>query len=114
MSYLFVKDLRGKQLYIPKSQFQFTEQMKIYISNIHPHIDPYTINMCVDGTYLTQFDKLPIDKCIYIWQDYSKLQKYKVSDVFEALAQINGVLYTINNNYLNDSDSEESFYSLSD
>lgn len=105
--YLF-KDLRGYFIYVPDECFSFVEQLKIYISNVHPHIEPYLICVCVDGVMLNRFDRLPNKKTIHVWQKYQK-EKYKVSDVFDALLQINGVCYTP----FSDSDSDsDSFHSI--
>ena len=66
--YYTIKDLRSKTIYVPIKTFQFVEQLKIYISNIYHHINPYEIVVCVDGIFLQKFEKLPSDKIIHIWQ----------------------------------------------
>ena len=105
---VIIKDLRGYIIYIPYHTFDFVEHLKIFINSIYTHIEPYLIRVCYNGVYLNQFDKLPKNKIIYVWQIMKLSNKYKVSDVFDALSQINGVSYT---NLYSDSDSEESFYS---
>lgn len=120
---LFFKDLRGKVVTIPSSTFSFAEELKIYICKVYTHIEPYTVRICVDGIFLNKLDKLPQNKIIYIWQTCS-IQKYKVSDVFDALSQINGVFYSetcnlmFNYNYytsdVESSDSDDSFHSANE
>ena len=115
---LYFRDLGGNMIVIPSSTFSFVEELRIFISNIHTHIEPYTVRLCIDGVFLNKLDKIPKNKVIHIWQTYSA-QKYKVSDVFDALSQINGVFYSdtldlaFHSNYeLESSDSEDSFYSV--
>ena len=91
-----IKDLRGYSLFIPHNTFAFVEELRIFIASIHPHIDPYTIMVCTNGIFLDTFDKLVSDTEIFIWQKQNKDSNdktYKVSDVFDALSQINGVSY---------------------
>ena len=108
------KDLRGYSLFIPHNTFTFVEEMRIFIAGIHPHIDPYTIMICSNGRYFDTFDKLLSDNEIYVWQKMNKDdEKYKVSDVFDALSQINGVSYKDNEDD-ESSDSDDSFYSIPD
>lgn len=105
---IIIKDLRGYIIYIPSHTFDIVEHLKIFINSVYSHIEPYLIQVCCNGVYLNQFDKLPKNKIIYVWQIMKLSNKYKVSHVFDALSQINGVSYT---NVYSDSDSEESFYS---
>ena len=109
MHYIF-KDLRGKWSLVSHKSFTIVEELRIYISSIYPHINPYTIRVCVKGVFLSQFDKIPMNEVIYIWQSKDNSTNYKVSDVFDAISQINGVFYTTDES----SDSEDSFHSAPD
>ena len=107
------KDLRGCSLFIPHNTFVFVEELRIFIASIYPHIDPYTIRVCSNGTFLDTFDKLVSDTEIYIWQKKNMDcddKTYKVSDVFDALCQINGVSYGKIDE--ESSDSDDSFHSI--
>ena len=111
MVYIF-KDLKGQSICIHTECISFVEELKIAIHNINRHIEPYEIQVCVDGTFLKKLDKLPQNKIIHIWQKYNHNEKYKVSDVFDALSQIHGVFYNHNSFFYSSDDSEESFYSI--
>ena len=113
MIYIF-KDLKGQSLSIDTKSISFVEELKIAIHNIHHHIEPYEIQVCVDGTFLQKLDKLPSNKIIHIWQKYNQTEKYKVSDVFDALSQIHGVFYNHNSFFYASEyeSSEDSFYSI--
>ena len=112
MVYIF-KDLKGQSIYVDEKSISFVEELKIAIHNIAHHIEPYEIQVCVDGLFLQKLDKLPSNKIIHVWQKYNQNEKYKVSDVFDALSQIHGVLYN-HNSFCSSSDydSDESFYSI--
>lgn len=115
MKYIHIKNLSGKSIYIPQSTFSSTYDMKMYICNIYTYIEPYRIRVCINGLFLDNLDKLSTNSIIHVWQLVSNDTRYRISDVFDALAQINGVLYTYNFSELcNCSDSDESFYSANE
>lgn len=115
MEYYICRDLRGNTLYVPSNEIKIVEHLRIFICNKKPHIEPYNIKVCMDGKFLTQFDKLKTSIPIHIFQKYHSGQSYKVSDVFDALDQIHGVIYNIElktDDSDSDSDSTDSFFSI--
>ena len=106
-SYYTCKDLRGYTIYIPTDEIKIVEHLRIFICNKKPHIEPYNIKVCMDGRFLTQFDKIPTNMHVHIFQKYNLGLSYNVSDIFDALSQIHGVIYNLDS----DSDSD-SFFSI--
>lgn len=111
MGYYICKDLRGYTLFIPQIQFKIVEHLRIFICNKKTHIEPYNIRVCVNGVFLTAFDKLPLLITIHIFEKYHTGESYKVSDIFDALYQIHGVIYNIESDSDSDSDSFHSIES---
>ena len=111
MKYYTCKDLLGNTIFVPSDDIKIVEHLRILICNKKPHIEPYNIKICMGGRFLTQFDRLQTSVPIHIFQKYHSGKSYNVSDVFDALYQIHGVIYNLESNTDNDSDSD-SFFSI--